>query len=280
MKIVVVKFGILVMSVLGGLLACSAFAEKLPSKGEAALRATLSDRFGITIAPDHLSFASEIGLYRLQLENAGRITTYYVSSNGRYVIRGGKLFDIAGDRPIDLDQKARIDLLGDSVNQLVFHAKPSQLLTYKGNPKGKYHGRVAYVFSDPFCPYCQKFHLEALPKMTDAGITVHYFPLPIIRTKRSLPTTTTVWCEKNLKKRKQLWEEAVKNKRVYKGDEKCQKLIQSYTELGLGLGAEGTPFILLDNLATFNGLPHMNALFDSLSQLAPKSSKTPSKKAK
>lgn len=103
------------------------------------------------------------------------------------------------------------------------------LTTVRGNGQ-----RKIAIFSDPYCPYCQRFEND-LAKLDD--IRVQLFLYPVIRPE-SVDRTKSVWCSKD---RATTW-----NDRMLRGIRPtaaptCATPIEKIVALGKGLGASATP---------------------------------------
>lgn len=64
-----------------------------------------------------------------------------------------------------------------------------------------------YVFSDPLCPYCQKFE-PTLHKLAKQGVRIEVFPVSVIGGEKSLPLASSALCEATPEERAAVWKTA------------------------------------------------------------------------
>lgn len=115
--------------------------------------------------------------------------------------------------------------------------------------------RQIAIFSDPNCPYCQKFEKDLA---TLDNVTVHIFMWPVIKPE-SVRQTKSVWCSKD---RAKVWNDLMLKRVEPTAPTDCENPIEELVALGRRLGATSTPTWFLPN-----GERYVGAL--PLSQVVP-----------
>ena len=115
------------------------------------------------------------------------------------------------------------------------------------SPKGETKG-IAYAFTDVDCGYCRKLHRE-VPAMNELGIEVRYLAFPRGGRKSSVfAKMANAWCATD---RQQALADLKAGKTIsvpISGDQNaCNKMIEDQYQLGLQLGINGTPAMVLKN---------------------------------
>ena len=111
----------------------------------------------------------------------------YLTQDGRYVIIGN-MIDLKRGRNLTsiAKQRAAMDLLSQ------FDTRDKAIFPAFGEEKA-----VLNIFTDTTCPYCKKLH-EELPKLQEAGISVHYIPFPHGgKEGPGYQSLKQVWCAKD-----------------------------------------------------------------------------------
>ena len=166
------------------------------------------------------------GIYELMA--GGQVM--YVSKDARYVI-DGNLFDLEQRR--NLTEETR----GTLRKQVLDDLGEANMLVY--TPKGETKHTIT-VFTDIYCPYCQRLHQE-MDQYMAGGVKVRYIFLPF-KGKKSFDTSVSVWCAKdpNAAMDKAKSGEEVESKT-------CDNPIEKHQALAAELGIRGTPAIMLEN---------------------------------
>jgi len=161
----------------------------------------------------------------------------YLSKNGRFLLLG-EVID-AGSRT-NLTKVRRNELVAERLKSV---DKKDMIIIGPDHPK-----RYITVFTDVDCPYCAKLHLE-VPQLNKAGIEVRYllFPRSGIGS-RGYYRALGVWCAKD----------QIKAIGIAKAGgeielKKCENPIQQHIQLGLEVGVEGTPAIVVDDGTLIGG---------------------------
>ena len=120
---------------------------------------------------------------------------------------------------------------------------PKDLAIVRSEGNGK---RVFALFEDPFCPACKYFESQ-LDSLTD--YTVYIYTYPILG-KRSVDTSTAVWCSGNPL---ETWEKAVSTKTSLSPNSKCLNTIGKILEVGERYGVNSTPTLIFENSTALSG---------------------------
>lgn len=100
------------------------------------------------------------------------------------------------------------------------------------------------VFTDTSCGYCRKLHQE-VPTLQKAGVTVTYIPFPRSGpTGPAYQTMRKVWCSPNRRKAMDI-AKGISSGDLKRGDCKEADAVKAGYELGIRLGVNGTPAIVM-----------------------------------
>jgi thiol:disulfide interchange protein DsbC len=124
-----------------------------------------------------IKYAPIKGMYEILVEKDGRQGLIYIDFAKKRLMQGfiidlSTLKPVAGHTPQELPQQKQ-------TASLDVKTIPLENSIVMGNPKGV---KKLYVFTDPDCPYCRKFHaeLKTLVKTApDVAIYIMPFPLPM-----------------------------------------------------------------------------------------------------
>lgn len=97
------------------------------------------------------------------------------------------------------------------------------------------------MFTDTTCPYCRRLH-EEVPRLNEMGIEVDYLAFP--RGGMSSPGARElqrVWCADNPSEAMS----AAKREEALEGNASCDNPVEEQYHLGMQLGVQGTPAIVL-----------------------------------
>lgn len=213
----------LVLLALVALALQAAFADDLTQRLTARLAKLFPKDTVTNIAPSPIK-----GLYEVLLGSS----LFYISEDGRYVIRG----DL-----IDLDQRVNLsDERRTSARKQVFDSldKNAFIEFASHQPETR---KTLYVFTDIDCAYCRKMHSE-VPRLNDAGITVRYLAFPRSGLQgESFDKATAVWCSAN---RQEAMTAAKSGRTVPPA--KCDNPVAEQFDLGQSMGVSGTPAVYTD----------------------------------
>lgn len=156
----------------------------------------------------------------------------FVSADGKYMLMGD-LIDVDKQKNLTAERRTAlilqaIDAVGEK-NMIVF--APKQAVK-----------RTLTVFSDVDCPYCARLHRE-IPALTGAGVKVRYLLFPRAGVgSESYRRSIAVWCAKD---RGAAVGAAMSGGKL---DMKtCPNPVDEHMQLGVDVGVEGTPTLVLDD---------------------------------
>ncbi len=156
---------------------------------------------------------------------------FYVSDDGKYVVRGSV---------IDMDTRSDLteSRLGGIRKEMVDSVATDSMIVFPAS-KEKH---VITVFTDIDCGYCRKLH-DQIDAYNASGITVRYLSFP-----RSGPDSegyhkaVSVWCAED---RNVAMTKAKSGENT--GTKKCDNPVKDHLDLGVQLGVNGTPAIILED---------------------------------
>lgn len=189
-------------------------------------------------------------LYEVAVQGNEGYRVFYTDALGQIMLIG-TLIETRTDRNLTEERLRKLSAI--DWNQLPFQWA---VTTRRGDGR-----RQIAIFSDPNCPFCQKFEkdLAALD-----NITVHIFMWPVIK-EESVRQTKSVWCSKD---RAKAW-----NDFMLKGVEPiaptdCENPIEELVALGRRLGATSTPTWFLPNGEKYAGALPMSEVVPLLDATA------------
>ena len=176
---------------------------------------------------DSIEPAPLAGLYEVRYGTL----VFYVSKDGRYVVRGDVL-DLQAGKNLTEDKRAlaRVELL-KQVN-------PVSAITFAPrNPK-----HTVTVFTDIDCHYCRKLHSH-MADYNREGIAIRYLAFP--RSGVNTPSyykAVSVWCADD---RQTAMTAAKSGKKV--AEKSCDNPVQKHMALAAKFNVTGTPTIILED---------------------------------
>ncbi|USE34347.1 thioredoxin fold domain-containing protein [Endozoicomonas sp. SCSIO W0465] len=177
------------------------------------------------------------GIYQVMLKGG---FVLYSSENGQFFIKGD-LMEVRGTQLVNLTEAIKSQ---QNARLLKFLKKESMVIFA---PKGETKG-VVYAFTDVDCGYCRKLHRE-VNQLNELGIELRYLAFP--RGGQQSPVhgkMTDAWCSVD---RKQALTDLKTGKPVSvdsKGDKAaCSAVIDEHYNLGIQMGINGTPAMVLEN---------------------------------
>ncbi|MDY6828966.1 MAG: DsbC family protein [Pseudomonadota bacterium] len=224
-----------------------AFAE-----GEATAVDTIRERIGganprLTVA--NVAATEVEGLYRVQ--TAQGPVLYATADGGHFVV--GELYAVTEAGFVNLSQRAM-----NSSRTERLQAVPEEDLVVFSSPDAQ--TRV-YVFTDVDCPFCSKMH-EQMASIHKQGIEVAYVAFP--RNGPGSPTyrkMVSIWCAEDRKAAMT----ASKAGRAVKSTE-CANPVAQQFRLGLELGVQATPSVVLEDGRLISGFVSAEHLRDMIAQ--------------
>ena len=177
------------------------------------------------------------GVYKVMLKGGMAL---YSSDNGQYFIRGDML-EVRGDQLVNLTDEIK----SRHNAQLLKSLKPEDMVIF--SPTGETKG-VVYAFTDVDCGYCRKLHRE-IPELNQLGIELRYLAFP--RGGEKSPAygkMTNAWCSVD---RQQALTDLKTGRPIgvaIQGDKAaCSAVINHHYNLGIEMGINGTPAMILEN---------------------------------
>ncbi|WP_419536588.1 DsbC family protein [Endozoicomonas sp.] len=177
------------------------------------------------------------GVYKVMLKGG---FVLYSSENGQYFIKGDML-EVRGKKLVNLTEEIK----SQQNAKLLKSLKQEDMVIF--SPKGETKG-VVYAFTDVDCGYCRKLHRE-VDQLNELGIELRYLAFP--RGGQQSPVhgkMTDAWCSVD---RKQALTDLKTGKPIsvdIKGDKAvCNAVINDHYNLGVQMGINGTPAMVLEN---------------------------------
>ena len=201
---------------------------------EAAIRKSLEPKMG-GVKIEAVQPTPIAGLYEVQYRSGDGMQIVYTDANGVYVIQAdgqmsGNIIDIKSGRNLT-EEKLR------KLNAVAFDKLPLDMAVKIQRGNGK---RVLAMFSDPYCPYCQRFE-KSLQEVDD--ITIYVFMMPIIRPQNA-DHSRAVWCSPD---RAKAWLDLALNHKPPAASPACDNPVDKNIQLGRTLRVQATPTIFLAN---------------------------------
>lgn len=170
------------------------------------------------------------GFFEVRLESG---ETFYSNAEGSHFLVGdlyengeGGLVNLT-EQGNNAERSARLAAVPES-ERVVFRGA--------GEPRA-----TLVVFTDTTCPYCRQLH-EEVPRLNALGVEVHYLAFP--RSGLGSPggrELQQVWCADNPAEAMS----AAKREEALSGAADCDNPVEEQYHLGMELGVQGTPAIVL-----------------------------------
>lgn len=218
----------LIKLLLAGLLLCAVgFAKEVTNESLSQLKAFKD--IGATIK-QHALIGKNLDLYLVQgTDGQGRPFSIVTDKNGDYLVLTNNVFDVKKQEAIKIS--ANVALLKDK-----------ELLTF-GNGK-----KIYYVFTDPECPYCQKFEAQWDKIKDKATLKILFFNLGFHKNANAM-SRWILAAKTNDEKIKRLRSLSHHNKEYQtfnpsqEQKQALDKIIASSKKLGEKIGVQGTPAV-------------------------------------
>lgn len=208
---------------------------------EQAIRQVFKSKLPNTqvISVEKLRYAE---LYEVTVQGDKGYAVFYTDALGQ-VMLVGNLIETRTDRNLTEERLRKLSAI--DWNQL-----PFQWAVTMRRGDGR---RQIAIFSDPNCPFCQKFEKD-LAAVDD--ITVHIFMWPVIKVE-SVRQTKSVWCSKD---RAKAWNDLMLKRTEPTAPTDCENPIDELVALGKRLGATSTPTWFLPNGEKYLGAQPMSVV--------------------
>ena len=204
------------------------FAAGAAQANEAAIRKALAPKLG-GAKIEGVQPAPMAGLWEVRVRGRSGVQLLYTDAAGTFLI-DGNLYDLKNDRNLT-DERLRV------LNAIKFESLPLDQAVKVQRGDGR---RVVAMFSDPYCPYCQKFE-QTLQKIND--ITIYVFMYPVIRPQNA-DHSKAVWCSAD---RQKAWLDLALHHKPPPAAPSCDNPVEKNLELGQSLGVNGTPTLIFAN---------------------------------
>jgi thiol:disulfide interchange protein DsbC len=193
---------------------------------EAQIRKVIKAEFGG--APiESIRPAPLLDLYEVVIRTQDGPRIVYTDANATGIVLGS-IYDVKHDR--DLTEERMGKLLGINFGSLPLQ---DAVKIRRGNGR-----RVLAMFSDPYCPACQKFEQE-LARVND--ITIYVFMYPVIHPELARQSQA-IWCSPD---RAKAWLDLALRGIRPTADADCANPIEKNLHLGQQLRVNSTPTLFL-----------------------------------
>ena len=207
------------------LLSATAAAQSVPE----SLTETLSIN-GEPMPVENVSVTPMDGIYQVRLING---ESFYANADGSYFLVGD-LYANQESGLVNLTEQARNQERAEAIASI----PEEERIVFRGVDEPK---ATIVVFTDTSCPYCARLH-ETVPELNEAGIAVHYLAFPRSGMKgEAARVMQQVWCAENSQDALTL----AKQGEALSGSASCDNPVASQYQLGIALGVQGTPAIIL-----------------------------------
>lgn len=157
----------------------------------------------------------------------------------RFIV--GALYSIEGNRPVNITEREKDKERVAAVRAL--DIQDVVVFPAKGTTTGS-----MYVFTDIDCSYCRRLHSE-MDFYNSNGIEVRYIAWPRCGINcLSYEKAVSVWCADDPQSAMTLAKDG-----TTLDAKTCDNPVKEQYELGVRLGLQGTPFIILDDGTTIPG---------------------------
>ncbi|MBF8222617.1 DsbC family protein [Halomonas sp. 328] len=215
---------------LGGLLA-AAFAALAPL-ALATTPEALAERLQVRGEPmpvESVTATPLTGFFEVRLENG---ETFYSDSSGRFFLVGD-IYENGEAGLVNLTEQARN---GERAERLA-QVPDAERVIFRGAESRA----TVTVFTDTTCPFCVRLH-EEVPALNEMGIEVHYLAFPRSGMgSRGARELQQIWCDANPSEAMNL----AKGGATLEGAADCDNPVEAQYHLGMELGVQGTPAIVL-----------------------------------
>lgn len=189
-------------------------------------------------------------LYEIALRNAQGVRVIYTDAGAKAFFVGNLLDAASGENLTETRLR--------KLTAIDWHTLPfASAITMK---RGSGRREIA-IFSDPNCPFCERFERD-LAKVDD--ITVHIFIYPVIKPD-SVRQTKAVWCSKD---RVKAWNDLMLKRIEPTAKPDCDTPVEQLVALGRRLGAVSTPTWFLRNGEMYKGALPMDEVVPLMDAVA------------
>ncbi|MCC5882904.1 MAG: DsbC family protein [Halomonas sp.] len=189
------------------------------------------------------------GFYQVRLETG---EAFYSDAEGKFFLVGD-LYENGEGGLTNLTEQSRND---ERAEQLA-RVPESERVMFRTTAESR---AKIFVFTDTTCPYCRQFH-EEVPKLNEMGIEVHYLAFPRAgMNSQGARILEQIWCADNASEAMN----AAKREEALAGSGDCDNPVESQYHLGMAVGVQGTPAIVLPDGRLVPGYVPAERLADML----------------
>ncbi|MFQ3786680.1 DsbC family protein [Halomonas sp. A29] len=189
------------------------------------------------------------GFYQVRLETG---EAFYSDAEGKFFLVGD-LYENGEGGLTNLTEQAR------NVERAEQLAKvpESERVVFRGTGDSR---AELVVFTDTTCPYCRQFH-EEVSTLNEMGIEVHYLAFPRAgMNSQGARILEQIWCADNRSEAMN----AGKRQEAISGSTDCDNPVEDQYHLGMAVGVQGTPAIVLPDGRLVPGYVPAERLADML----------------
>lgn len=228
---------------------CALCLLSLPALAdEAQIRRALGEELGSN-AVEAVSPGPMPGIWEVLVRTRDGKQVVYTDATGSYLIQGS-IYDVRNGRDLTEERMRKL-------TAIKFESLPLDQAVKVKRGDGR---RTLVMFSDPYCPYCQKFE-QALQQIDD--ITVYVFMYPVIR-PQAADHSRAVWCSPD---RAKAWLELALDHKRPAASPDCDNPVEKNLQLGRALRVNSTPTLILANGERVSGGMSAKALQDVLDRV-------------
>ncbi len=228
---------------------CALCLLSLPAPAEEAqIRRALAAELGSN-AVEAVSPGPMPGIWEVLVRTRDGKQVVYTDATGSYLIQGS-IYDVRNGRDLTEERMRKL-------TAIKFESLPLDQAVKVKRGDGR---RTLVMFSDPYCPYCQKFE-QALQQVDD--ITVYVFMYPVIR-PQAADHSRAVWCSPD---RAKAWLELALDHKRPAASPDCDNPVEKNLQLGRALRVNSTPTLILANGERVSGGMSAKALQDALDRV-------------
>jgi thiol:disulfide interchange protein DsbC len=223
---------------------------------EAQIRRSLEGKLGSNtieaVAPGPMP-----GIWEVVVRTRNGTEVLYSDASGSYLLQGN-IYDVRAGRDLTEERMRKL-------TAIKFESLPLEQAVKVRRGDGR---RTLVMFSDPYCPYCQKFE-QILQQVDD--ITVYVFMYPVIR-PQAADHSKAVWCSAD---RAQAWLDLALDHKRPAAPASCDNPVEKNIDLGRRLRINSTPTLILANGEKVSGAMSAKALTDVLDKVLVETRKKP-----
>ncbi|MCE8020712.1 DsbC family protein [Halomonas sp. MCCC 1A11036] len=224
----------------------------LPNVAQADAAERLAERLKVNGQPMPVASVHETplpGFYQVRLETG---EAFYSDAEGKYFLVGD-LYENGNDGLTNLTEQARNVERTEQLAQV----PESERVVFRGT--GDSRAEIV-VFTDTTCPYCRQFH-EEVSALNERGIEVHYLAFPRAgMNSQGARILEQIWCADNRSEAMN----AGKRQETLSGSSDCDNPVEDQYHLGMAVGVQGTPAIVLPDGRLVPGYVPAERLVDML----------------